>query len=283
MVLRRKKDKFLGYLDRLGRPVYGYSGTLNNWKREWEKGDRAARINNTADEIMASLEDDSVSNEDKLDGIDRLHGVFSRELDIYAMALNDINAILETQRDSDAVKMKKMEKYELIAMSELISKEVAIMAMSQNELKKHRVRFANPDEMTAWLRDNYKAGDTAGLKSHDEGHGEDVDVEAYEDANGVNDSAHGRKGKSGKKRGNKGAANWAKTGNGSMRITKKSYIGPFVVNWSTRGPSSVAYRLGFLTFRLWSASGSANGLSSVDLPGPLSWRANRSRSRRSRK
>jgi hypothetical protein len=58
----------------------------------------------------------------------------------------------------------------------------------------------------------------------------------------------------------------------SFRITARPKVGPFRFNAGTRGLTSVTFTLGPVSWRLWSRTG-RTGLSSVDLPGPLSWRA----------
>jgi TRAP-type C4-dicarboxylate transport system permease small subunit len=58
----------------------------------------------------------------------------------------------------------------------------------------------------------------------------------------------------------------------SFRITARPKAGPFRFNTGTRGLTSVTLKLGPVSWRLWSRTG-RTGLSSVDLPGPLSWRA----------
>lgn len=58
----------------------------------------------------------------------------------------------------------------------------------------------------------------------------------------------------------------------ALRMTARPRIGPIRINTSTRGVSSVTLKLGPISWRLWSRTG-YRGLSSVDLPGPWSWRA----------
>lgn len=56
-----------------------------------------------------------------------------------------------------------------------------------------------------------------------------------------------------------------------LRVTARPRLGPLRINTSTRGVTSVTLKLGPVSWRLWSRT-SRSGLSSVDLPGPLSWR-----------
>jgi len=57
-----------------------------------------------------------------------------------------------------------------------------------------------------------------------------------------------------------------------MRSTYRPSFGPFTLNTSTRtGASSVSLNAGPLRFKLWDRKGN-RGLSSVDLPGPISYR-----------
>lgn len=57
----------------------------------------------------------------------------------------------------------------------------------------------------------------------------------------------------------------------AVRVTARPRYGPVRVNMGRRGVSSVTVRLGPVSWRLWSRT-ARPGLSSVDLPGPLSWR-----------
>ena len=57
-----------------------------------------------------------------------------------------------------------------------------------------------------------------------------------------------------------------------MRSTYRPKVGPFTVNTSTRnGISSVSLGAGPLRYKVWDRKGNT-GLSSVDLPGPVSYR-----------
>lgn len=57
-----------------------------------------------------------------------------------------------------------------------------------------------------------------------------------------------------------------------VRSTYRPRIGPLTLNTSARtGLSSVSIGTGPLRFKLWDRRGNT-GLSSVDLPGPISWR-----------
>lgn len=59
-----------------------------------------------------------------------------------------------------------------------------------------------------------------------------------------------------------------------MRNTYRPQIGPFAINFNNKMQvSSVALRLFGTTIRVWSRSGKT-GVSSVDLPGPVSYRPN---------
>lgn len=62
------------------------------------------------------------------------------------------------------------------------------------------------------------------------------------------------------------------TGMRGMRSTYRPKVGPFTLNTSTRtGLSSVSVGTGPFRFKLWDRRGHT-GLSSVDLPGPISYR-----------
>jgi hypothetical protein len=61
-----------------------------------------------------------------------------------------------------------------------------------------------------------------------------------------------------------------------VRVTGRPRLGPLRFNYSAKGLTSVALKLGPITWRLWSRTG-FRGLSSVDLPGPWSWRARTAR------
>lgn len=66
-----------------------------------------------------------------------------------------------------------------------------------------------------------------------------------------------------------------------LRSTFRPRVGPFAVNTDkTLQPTSVTFKLGPLTYRLWSRR-SRQGVSSVDLPGPWSWRSTARRRQRS--
>ncbi|WP_261554168.1 DUF4236 domain-containing protein [Frankia tisae] len=56
-----------------------------------------------------------------------------------------------------------------------------------------------------------------------------------------------------------------------LRYTRRPRYGPFYVNVSERGVSSVTLKLGRISWRVWSRN-RRGGLSSVDLPGPFSYR-----------
>lgn len=57
----------------------------------------------------------------------------------------------------------------------------------------------------------------------------------------------------------------------AFRSTFRPTAGPFTLNTGTKGPTSATVRLFGITFRLWDRKG-RTGVSSVDLPGPLSYR-----------
>ena len=56
-----------------------------------------------------------------------------------------------------------------------------------------------------------------------------------------------------------------------FRYTGRRTLGPFVLNGGLRGLSSVSVRLGPITVRVWDRT-ARRGVSSVDLPGPWSYR-----------
>ncbi|MCM3925388.1 DUF4236 domain-containing protein [Frankia sp. AiPs1] len=56
-----------------------------------------------------------------------------------------------------------------------------------------------------------------------------------------------------------------------LRYTRRPRYGPFHVNVSEQGVSSVTLKLGRVSWRVWSRH-RRGGLSSVDLPGPFSYR-----------
>ncbi|MBL7490116.1 DUF4236 domain-containing protein [Frankia sp. AgB1.9] len=56
-----------------------------------------------------------------------------------------------------------------------------------------------------------------------------------------------------------------------LRYTRRPKIGPFHMNVGEHGVSSVTLKLGRVSWRVWSKRGHG-GLSSVDLPGPFSYR-----------
>jgi hypothetical protein len=62
----------------------------------------------------------------------------------------------------------------------------------------------------------------------------------------------------------------------ALRVTARPGLGPLRFNTGTRGLTSVTLKLGPVSWRLWSRTGRA-GLSSVDLPGPVSYRPPRRR------
>lgn len=61
-----------------------------------------------------------------------------------------------------------------------------------------------------------------------------------------------------------------------IRNTGRYTVGPFTINASRTGaPSSVSIGAGPVRFRVWSRKGNQRpGVSSVDLPGPWSYRPN---------
>lgn len=57
-----------------------------------------------------------------------------------------------------------------------------------------------------------------------------------------------------------------------LRSTYRPRVGPFVLNTSTRtGLSSVSLDAVPVRYKVWDRNGNT-GVSSVDLPGPVSWR-----------
>ncbi len=62
----------------------------------------------------------------------------------------------------------------------------------------------------------------------------------------------------------------------ALRYTGRPKIGPFRINMGSHGPSSISLKLGPVTWRVWSRR-QRSGMSSVDLPGPFSWRPARRR------
>lgn len=59
-----------------------------------------------------------------------------------------------------------------------------------------------------------------------------------------------------------------------LRNTGRTNIGPLTVNYSATGrPSSVSLGMGPVRFRVWSRQ-QTPGVSSIDLPGPWSYRPN---------
>lgn len=68
------------------------------------------------------------------------------------------------------------------------------------------------------------------------------------------------------------------SGRKGMRSTYRPRVGPFTINTSTRtGVSSVSVGAGPLRYKVWDRKGNT-GLSSVDLPGPISYRPPQQRS-----
>lgn len=63
----------------------------------------------------------------------------------------------------------------------------------------------------------------------------------------------------------------------SFRITTRKRLGPVVLNFGTKGVSSVALALGPVRYRVWSRTGSPQGVTSVNLPGPVSYRPSQRR------
>ncbi|SNQ47337.1 conserved hypothetical protein [Frankia canadensis] len=57
-----------------------------------------------------------------------------------------------------------------------------------------------------------------------------------------------------------------------LRYTRRPRYGPFHLNISEQGVSSVTLKLGRVSWRVWSRDRRRRGLSSVDLPGPFSYR-----------
>jgi hypothetical protein len=59
-----------------------------------------------------------------------------------------------------------------------------------------------------------------------------------------------------------------------LRYTRRPRYGPFHVNVGEHGVSSVTFKLGRVSWRVWSRreGGRRRGLSSIDLPGPFSYR-----------
>lgn len=62
-----------------------------------------------------------------------------------------------------------------------------------------------------------------------------------------------------------------------FRSTYRPRIGPFAINTGTQGVNSVTVRLLGVTVRLWDKTGKRGSVSSVDLPGPLSYRPRKER------
>jgi Protein of unknown function (DUF4236) len=56
-----------------------------------------------------------------------------------------------------------------------------------------------------------------------------------------------------------------------LRYTRRPRYGPFHVNMSENGVQSVTLKMGRVSWRVWSKR-RRSGLSSVDLPGPFSYR-----------
>lgn len=56
-----------------------------------------------------------------------------------------------------------------------------------------------------------------------------------------------------------------------LRSTFRPRFGPFAVNTGTKGVTSVSMRVLGVTVRLWDRRG-RRGVSSIDLPGPVSYR-----------
>jgi hypothetical protein len=58
-----------------------------------------------------------------------------------------------------------------------------------------------------------------------------------------------------------------------LRYTRRPRYGPFRVNVSEHGVSSVTLKLGRVSWRVWSRRDRRRrGLTSIDLPGPFSYR-----------
>ncbi|KJE19724.1 hypothetical protein FF36_05979 [Frankia torreyi] len=57
-----------------------------------------------------------------------------------------------------------------------------------------------------------------------------------------------------------------------IRVRAQRRLGPLRATITERGLSSVTLRVGRTSWRLWSRTGGRRGLTSVNLPGPLSWR-----------
>jgi hypothetical protein len=56
-----------------------------------------------------------------------------------------------------------------------------------------------------------------------------------------------------------------------IRYTRRPRYGPFHVNISEHGVQSVTLKVGRISWRVWSRR-HRGGLSSIDLPGPFSYR-----------
>ncbi len=60
-----------------------------------------------------------------------------------------------------------------------------------------------------------------------------------------------------------------------LRSTYRPALGPLRFNTGREGLTSIALALGPITLRLWSSDNAEPGVSSVDLPGPISVRPRR--------
>lgn len=58
-------------------------------------------------------------------------------------------------------------------------------------------------------------------------------------------------------------------------VRGRKRFGPLRFNYTQNGLSSVTAKVGPATWRLWSRRTHDRGLTSVDLPGPASWRRSR--------
>lgn len=61
-----------------------------------------------------------------------------------------------------------------------------------------------------------------------------------------------------------------------FRSTYRPSVGPFRFNTGTHGLTSITVKLGPFSYRLWSRT-KKPGVSSIDLPGPVSYRPGRRR------
>lgn len=254
----RKKDRFMGYFDTMGRPVYGYNikaFTDNRFPGEDSGPSVNDILNSRAESIMESIQKPGVSNGEYAKGMADMDYMLEQQQALASRTLQEITEIIEGKNNISRRERKELKKIYATAQTDLMN-----MTSDRAQLKMGKMkRYESADDINEWIDSEYSVGSNS---------------RATKPKMSPDEAKKAQKGKD-----RRGAADWAKMKNGSIRVTKRMRFGPFYGNLSTRGLQSAGIQLGPIVIRLFDLNEGLikPRLTSMDMPGMFSYRPNNRR------